>query len=122
MNLPQENQAKLSANLQEITSNLLTRINSGCASLSNLEKMLLGYIEKNRDTIHPDFLLEVCKYFRISVNSETKAVLDFIANSKSGRPYSKSPIPSELVDKIGELPDERRGIVISAISEERQTR
>ena len=80
--------------------------------------MLLDYIEKNKDTIHPALLLEVCKYFRISVNAETKAVLDFISNARLGLPVIKTPVPADLVRQIDELPEDKKGTILSAITAE----
>lgn len=112
-------QSRFPADVQDVTSNLLLRIASGCASLSILEKTLLDYIDKNKDTIHPGLLLDTCRYFRISVDMETKAVLDFIAKSRSVLPNAKPLVLEELMRQIDELPVDRKNVVISAINLEK---
>lgn len=107
---------KFSSDLQEITVSLISRIKSGHSALSNYETMLLTYIEKNKDTVHPALILEICKYYRISINAETKAVLDFVSKSKPTKEERSSPVPTDLLKEIEDLPEDSKGVIVSALS------
>ena len=100
-----------------VTPNLVARINEGCATLSILEKRLVDYLDKNKEIIKPDLLLDVCKYIRLNINMETKMILDYALKAKEKTP-KESPVPDDVIKDIQALTVHRRDNVLSVLSDQ----
>jgi len=86
----QENQmVHMGDAVRKLAVGMVGRIENGAVTLNKLEESLLNLLYdkesgelKNRD---PQFLLNVCKYFRGSITVETSAVLSFVSSLQRGK-------------------------------------
>jgi len=74
------------------------------SSLTELDTILMEYIQTNKAAISPNLVLDVAKYFAWKVITETKNLYDL--SSKNPQPPLKggSMLPEDIVAEIEALP------------------
>ena len=104
--------ARINVDLQNIAANLISRINSGHTTLGQVEERMFDLALDKNNTISLSQLLDIAKYLRYSINSETKMVLDVV--KPFGKKNANMP-ESDLIQALKSLPVEERERVTDSI-------